>query len=772
VDESTFLAACRSGRPVELDDNGTAGELDADLIRRTCGRSADQVDPRGIRLRNAVVAGPLDLSGVDVPFPIRFENCRFESALLLDGARLRGLAVTNCEVPGLLANGVRVRRDLDLSGSRIVASHRTSASTSRGAAVWLCESQIGGRVLCVDTVIDGSGDRAVQADRMRVGGTIRLIHDFTARGEVRLLGVRVHGSVDLTGAHLDQPVGLALDLADTTIGGSVFLIGATNGRKAVVRGRIGLNAARISGHLMVRDAELSAPLREPANGGYTRRLEAGTALSAPRLSVTGEVSIEGDSVISGGLDLSGADLGAMFVEDSCRLRAAGRTAIDLTHAQLRSNLVLNRAVIEGSLRITGCHIHGNVSLRDATMSQPERASLVAGQGATVDGDVTLTNLHVIGGRVSFRSASLGSVLDAGGAKLINPTGQTLSLHQATVGGSVRLVDGFTSTGAVVLTRSTIEGRLDCRDGVFECPAPGGVTEDGESPDSGHAILAFFATVRGGMFLNWARVTPSVAFVDAVTTVLVDDPTNWPERFAISGLSYGRFAEPTEGHAVRAWDWRLRCAWLRRQTVFDAGPYEQVARVFRQHGYATQAEEILINQRTEARRAAASRRPGATAPGDGMVSRAWRLLEAVYGWTVAYGYRPGRVLWMLVALLLAVLLSVSVPVGRGVLRAADADGDVYTPAGALVTTNAGAAAHAPGRIDVCGDGQVRCFQPIFFAIDTVVPLVSMGQRDTWYADTEAPWGEALDVWLEVATLAGWLLSSVFVLSFTRLARSAA
>lgn len=34
--------------------------------------------------------------------------------------------------------------------------------------------------------------------------------------------------------------------------------------------------------------------------------------------------------------------------------------------------------------------------------------------------------------------------------------------------------------------------------------------------------------------------------------------------------------------------------------FDSGAYEQAARVFRQHGYNSQAEQILIAQRKHAR----------------------------------------------------------------------------------------------------------------------------------------------------------------------------
>jgi hypothetical protein len=79
-------------------------------------------------------------------------------------------------------------------------------------------------------------------------------------------------------------------------------------------------------------------------------------------------------------------------------------------------------------------------------------------------------------------------------------------------------------------------------------------------------------------------------------------------------------------------------------------------------------------------------------------------------------------------------------------------------------------NAAPRVDSCGDGQVRCFTPVLYAIDTVVPLVSLDQRSTWYPDLHVRGGSFMLWWLNMATLLGWLLSSIFVLSFARLART--
>jgi hypothetical protein len=53
---------------------------------------------------------------------------------------------------------------------------------------------------------------------------------------------------------------------------------------------------------------------------------------------------------------------------------------------------------------------------------------------------------------------------------------------------------------------------------------------------------------------------------------------------------------------------------------------------------------------------------------------------------------------------------------------------------------------------------------------VVPLVSLDQRSTWYPDPNVRDGAFMQWWLNAATLLGWLLSSIFVLSLARLSRS--
>jgi hypothetical protein len=745
VSEAEVGEAVASGRVLDCADGRDPRTLDADVLRRFCLTRKAEVDPRGIRIANAAVTGQLDLTGLDVSFPLRLANCVFGEPVVAEGAQLFDLVITGSNVPGLVANGVRVRRDLDLSRSSVAGAHRTTASHTRRSAIWLCESEIGGRLICAGTRIDGSGGRAIQADRMRTGGAVQFLDGFTARGEVRLIGVELGGSLDLTGPQVRAEDGVALDLSDATIRGSLFLIPSPSGRRPVIEGCLDMSGARVAGQFLMRDATLTAPPGAPSKSGYSRSRDSGIALSAQRLTVASELTMEGSCEVLGGMDLSMSTLGSLHIDSGCALRAPGKTAVSLANAEVRSAVTLGEQVpVQGTLRLTAAEIHGDLRLRGVRLSDPEGMELIAAEGTRVDGVAELVDVTAEGGVLRFRAAVLSDGINVHAARLHNPAAYSLDLTNATVRGIVGLTD-CESSGKVVLNRTTVDGRLLCEGGVFDCPSPTKFNR------RGHAIEAISANI-GGMDLGWRQVAPSVDFTDTRTSFLADDPARWPARFTLAGFSYERLEQPQGLPPKPTWDHAARCAWLGRQVPYNAGPYEQAARVFRQHGYGDGARAILIAQRRHARTAATGRG-----------SLGGRALDAAYGLTVAYGYRPARVLWLILALLVAVTVSLQVPSARAAMRAATASGAVYTTAGPLD--------RLPGaRTAPCGDGEVRCFNPVLYAIDTVVPIISLDQRSTWYPDTSAPGGTAMQWWLDIATILGWLLSSVFVLALTGLARS--
>ncbi|WP_433060049.1 hypothetical protein [Dactylosporangium sp. CS-033363] len=700
------------------------GSVDAALLRELCVNAAHRVDPRGLRLHGVRVRGRLDLAGVDVRFPLRFAGCAFDEAPDFTGGSVRALAITGAtRLPGLFADGVHVRGDLDLSESSITGAHPGSGSRVT-AAVWLRGAEIGRRLLLDGAVVDGQGGRTLRADRARLGGSLRLTRGFVARGEIRATGARIGASFEVFDAHLQ-----ALDLSEATIGGGLMVIDSR------VDGQVTAGNVAVAGQVLIRDAILSG-------------------FAAPRLSVAGPLTVEGAT--RGHLDLSYGDFTTVSVGGECRLDNSGGIALDLVGADVRSHVTLQPGTaVAGTVRLADARIGGNLTLAGVTLRDPMAGALIAADQASIGGEVLLDGLTADGGLLGFRGAVIGGAVNAARATVSNPGYPTVVLAQAVVRNSVRLWDGFTSTGFVVLNRCTIEGRLNLRRGSFTCPGP-------SADKSGHAIQAIGAVARGGAALVWEVAEPSVDFRNLTTTVLDDDPERWPARIEVSGMTYDWFGD-------LRWDRAARLAWLRRQAEYDAGPYEQLARVFRRHGYTADAEAILIERRDQARRAA--RRHRLSPAG---------LLDAAYGRLVGYGYRAERTAWLLLVLLIAVSASLYVPAVSGTLRAADPRGNTYAVDGRVATVDPADPASTPvdaassaqaAKADPCGDGQVRCFNPVLYAVDTVVPLISLGQRTTWYPSPHTRYGRLTEWWLNLATLAGWLLSTMYVLSFTKLARSA-
>src|ERR1700744_4542139 len=370
VGQAELLDAAGQGRI--LDGGGRC--VAAPLLRRCCLEFRDRIDPRGLRLHRVAVRGPVDLAGLTVPFPVRFTDCEFDAPVHLEGAKLRELTLTGCpRLPGLLGNGLRLRGDLDLSGSTVTGAHRTSASLGKRAAIWLCEARIGGRVLCLDTVIRAEGERALQADRIRVGGPIRLLHAFASHGQFRLTGAHIGGSLDIIGGRIEAPGAIALDLGDAVIGGNLFIADG-GGHRPVIRGRVDIGSAHISGQSLFRNATLEGSDSMPADRGHAGTRVSGTAMSGVRLTVGAEVALEGNCDVTGGLDLSMSDLSSLVVSPECSLKAAGRTALDLSNAELRSALMMSGVPVAGTIRLSAPRLHGQLPLSDPRLSQPERSS--------------------------------------------------------------------------------------------------------------------------------------------------------------------------------------------------------------------------------------------------------------------------------------------------------------------------------------------------------------------------------------------------------------
>jgi hypothetical protein len=181
------------------------------------------------------------------------------------------------------------------------------------------------------------------------------------------------------------------------------------------------------------------------------------------------------------------------------------------------------------------------------------------------------------------------------------------------------------------------------------------------------------------------------------------PTCLPDRFHINGLTYTAL-QPYLPAAQRLEILR------RDEGGYEPQPYEQLAAYYRTLGYDEQARTVLLAKQRHRRR---ELNPGA---------KAWGYLQDA---GIGYGYRPGRALLWLIAL--------------------------------VALTAAYFAAYPP---HVIGSSSHVYFQPIIYAFYAVVPVVNIGQPNLYTAGATGQW----IIW--IAQLAGWTLATTVIAGVTR------
>jgi hypothetical protein len=228
--------------------------LRAEFLRAVLSDSDDDLDARGgverwprfrgrMRIRGARISGVLrapigDGSLALARGTLSFDDCTFDDAVDLSGAEFLSVRLLGCTLPAFIGASLRLKSDLDLSGSRLsgIADHRSDLGDIGACSVYLNAARVGGR--------------------LQLG-----VHDgrrFDAAGTVRIEGATIEGDLILDGASLDGRGEQALDARATSVGGDVSMVPAL-GRSFEARGEVSLSAATIAGDLSLVAALLLNP---------------------------------------------------------------------------------------------------------------------------------------------------------------------------------------------------------------------------------------------------------------------------------------------------------------------------------------------------------------------------------------------------------------------------------------------------------------------------------------------------------------------------------
>jgi hypothetical protein len=570
---------------------------------------------------------------------------------------------------------------------------------------------------------------AIDGFGLGVDGSLFLREGFEAEGAVSLLGAHIGGQLNCAGGKFRNSEGLALDLERCDVAQSAFL-----GAGFEAEGKVDMVGAHIGGELS-------------CDGGKFRNPE-GVAIEGFGLGVDGSLFLQEGFGAQGEVSLLGAHIGGQLSCNGGKFRNSEGLALNLERCEVTQSASLGAGFeAQGEVSLLGAHIGGELSCHRGTFRNPEGVA-IAGAGLHVDGGLFLQNgfeaegevillgahiggqfsslaggkfinpkgvaiagsgLHVDGslflqkgfeaqGGIELLAARVGGQLNCDGGKFRNPEGVAIDGFGLGVDGSLFLREGFEAEGEVSLPGARVGGQLSCAGGKFRNPE--GVALDLERCETS-ALLLLPGLLDGGLDLTHARVGN---FCDA--------PSTWPSSLWLAGFSY----ESIDREPIVSAEDRLR--WLESSLPRPAGyspqPYEALAAAYRRAGREDDVRRVGIAKRR--RRRKQLRFP----------ARMWDwVLDAL----VVYGYRTYRAAVWLALLLVVGTMSLTLAEARGML----------TPA-----------ANLP---------QQHEFNAFLYAVDWIVPILNLHQREAWIAHGPAQW---LTLGLAAA---GWVLTTAVVLGLS-------
>ncbi len=426
--------------------------------------------PWGLVVKGARIEGALELrdctgvEGSPLP-PLELKNCEVPNAIDLSYARLARLSIVNCRIIQIRANWVRIEGPFDFSETRGFDNVSDAWIEARGAQIHGDVDGRGAHLRAPERrreVRPGKQRYALSFGNCNIAGRVLLMDDFRALGGVNFSDGDITGEVWLIGARISSGEGAALDAQSTRFGS---ILGLNKGFEA--RGGVSLLGARIAGSLDCSGAKLENRKKDgPGWALAATSAEIGQNVSLIDARVQGGVTFS-TANITGLFDCTAATLDNWA-------DGGGGIALTLDSATIGGHAYFGRTYIDsgkfkasGSVMLSNAKIAGNLECRDAIFdnrTSDGTGNAINARHCRIGGSVQMSGrLFEASGVVGFDHAKIEGDFDCTDGTFENRanenswsqrTALSLDILNAEIGGEL-ILNGAVSVGNMQLWGASV-----------------------------------------------------------------------------------------------------------------------------------------------------------------------------------------------------------------------------------------------------------------------------------------------------------------------------
>lgn len=463
--------------------------------------------------------------------------------------------------------------------------------------------------------------------------------------------------------------------------------------------------------------------------------------------MSGEVAFMGEGLSVGGFLMlrnarveGGVLLKSVRTENSLNLSGIhisrpGKVALDLDHAQIGGELVVEPgrisgdAKVRGGVRLANARVASGVSIWQLSIDvgdSERRLRALFLEGSDIGANLNIRR-STITGSIGMRDARIARSINFDGTHVTNEARNALDLERAKVGGDVFIRADLAEdrerrdarfVGSLVFAAMSVDGSVIVADNALE---------NGDA-----RVLMNRMKVAGTLRLQDISFGKGMVSLANARVAFFSDPrTTWPPAgsLLLDGFEFSSFT----GNA--AFDWKSRLDWLERSQpeAFNPQPYTNLSSALKRAGHDFDSRMVSIGRNRRARSYMQPLSPRWVAN--------W-LMEVTCG----HGYRP----WLAILWGAAFIL-----IGAVVFDLNDDERIQLKPITSVAVPESAR--------------RYPTYRALIYSADTFLPIVNLQQKDNWVPNENLGKGSRAKLYLPFHILAGWFFTTLFVGGVTGLIR---